>query len=254
MKIVVNPEYAYLSDFINKVSTEEFIYESLIRNDRNTITKATVNGCTMVIKQYKRPTLFNCFVYSFLRKSKARRSYEYAFRLKELGVGTADPIAYIEKKKNGFFHTGFFISLYLPYPQVDMLDRYDKDIADKVLDDFIEFTVRTHEKGVMHRDYNLSNILFHKEEGEDSYRFDLIDINRMKFNRFSEKHCLRVLKVMGLELPVFTAFGERYATLRGWNTEIFCGKLMLARGYNNRQRRRNEKMKSLYKKRKKTSA
>lgn len=241
MKVVVNPAYSHLSDFIHKIPGELFSDDSVIRDTRNTLRKVTVDGYTMVIKQYKKPISLNRFVYSFIRKTKARRSYEYALRLQEMGIGTADPIAYIEQKKGGLFHTGYFISLFLSYPLMDSYHKENKDVVTRLLDDFVDFTVSIHERGVVHCDYNLSNILYHKID--DSYQFSLIDINRMKFNEYSKRKCEKVLMVMGFDLPSFTTVGENYANKRGWNAELFCGTLMLMRGRDNIRRRRKRKIK-----------
>lgn len=241
MKVVINPSYSHLSDFVFKLPEQTYSKESIIRDNRNVLSKVTVDGCTMVVKKYKKPSLFNRFIYSFFRKTKTRRAYEYALRLEELGVGTAAPVAYIEQKRGGLFHTGYFVSMFLPYPLMTSYSSESKDTADKILDDFITFTASIHEKGIIHYDYNFSNILYNKEG--DSYRFYLIDINRMKFGCYSQKKCVRVLRVIGLDLPLFISVNERYANLRGWNPEFFCAKLLIGRARNNRFRRRKVRLK-----------
>jgi hypothetical protein len=42
------------------------------------------------------PHLINKIVYKKFRKSKARRSYEYATLLLDKGIGTPQPIAFLE--------------------------------------------------------------------------------------------------------------------------------------------------------------
>lgn len=243
MKIIVNPRYSHLSAYVHKIPEQNYSKEAVIRDDRNIIWRDTVDGVQMVIKQYKKPTVFNRFMYSFFRKSKARRSYEYAFKLREMGIGTAKPIAYIEEKKNGLFHTGYFISKYISHPLLSTVGEYDEETSIKIMQDFIQFTVNMHEKGVIHYDYNLSNILFYKE-GE-SYKFELIDINRMRFNSYSKRKCMKALKTLTLHLPQFVAVVEQYGVLRKWNPELFCGVLLMKRGYNNIRLRIKHRLKAI---------
>ncbi len=76
---------------------------------RNTVRKIELTGGRIfVLKQYKRPTRLNQFAYTLFRKSKARRAYEYALRLQQLGFETAAPVAYLEISRHGLFHTGIF--------------------------------------------------------------------------------------------------------------------------------------------------
>lgn len=243
MKVVINPKYSHLSEYIHNIPTQCYAEDSVIKRGRNILRKDMVDGVSMVIKQYKKPSLFNRIVYSFIRKSKARRSYEYAFKLRKMDIGTAKPIAYIEEKKNGFFHTGYFISVFIPHPLLSsVIESRPKEFQD-IMQDFVQFTVDVHKKGVIHYDYNLSNVHYHKE-GE-RYQFALIDINRMQFNRYSKRKCMRTLRVLGLQLPYFTAFAEQYAVLRGWNAEVFCGALLMKRGYKNIRLKFKHKIKAI---------
>src|SRR6187431_379834 len=63
---------------------------------RNVIKLFESEGMTMNIKSFKIPSLINKITYRYFRKSKARRSYEYAMLLLEKGIGTPQPIAYFE--------------------------------------------------------------------------------------------------------------------------------------------------------------
>jgi tRNA A-37 threonylcarbamoyl transferase component Bud32 len=243
MKVVINPKYSHLSEYIHNLPIQCYTKDTIIRDNRNILRKDTVDGVAMVIKQYKKPSMFNRIMYTFFRKSKARRSYEYAFRLKELGVGTAKPIAYIEEKKHGLFHTGYFVSKYVPCPLMSDLGKYEPATQKEVMESFIRFTVDLHQKGVLHYDYNLSNIMFYKEQ--DGYQFKLLDINRMRFNTYSKRKCMRALRTMTLQLPYFVAVLEQYGDLRGWNSELFCGALLMKRGYKNIRVRFKHKLKAI---------
>jgi hypothetical protein len=69
---------------------------------RNTIKLFELEGYTINIKSFKVPNLINKIAYKYFRKSKARRSYEYAVRLLENGIGTPKPIAFFENFDSNF--------------------------------------------------------------------------------------------------------------------------------------------------------
>ena len=73
--------------------------------DRNIIKTVNFKGKTLNIKSFKEPNFINQIAYQYFRKSKARRSFEYATILKEKGIGTPEPIAFFEFKK-GFGEIG----------------------------------------------------------------------------------------------------------------------------------------------------
>ena len=81
MSVKVN----YYSNFISlaNVLSEIFVNfnssgKILVSGQRNTIKLFEVYGVTLNIKSFKIPNLINSIIYKFFRKSKARRSYEFA--------------------------------------------------------------------------------------------------------------------------------------------------------------------------------
>ena len=78
--------------------------------DRNQIKTTLLNGNGLCIKAFKKPNLINRIAYTFFRKSKAQRSFEFANRLLKLGILTPMPIAYFEFKTNGLIDKTFYIS------------------------------------------------------------------------------------------------------------------------------------------------
>ena len=112
MKTVINPTYNALSSFINRIP---YIFDqegALVFTARNQLKSYTVEGVDLIVKRYKRPHLINRIAYTFFRPSKAKRAYEYALRLLELGIDTPMPIAYIEQKIAGLLSYSFFVSIY----------------------------------------------------------------------------------------------------------------------------------------------
>lgn len=68
----------------------------VLQKARNEIRIVRYKGMDLVLKSFKVPASFNRVAYSFLRDSKAKRSFMNAVALKSLGIGTPDPLGYIE--------------------------------------------------------------------------------------------------------------------------------------------------------------
>lgn len=200
----INPKFEYLSSEIHGIPLHEYRVEKVFCNHRNIVELTTIHGERFVVKKYKRPTVANCVIYTLFRKPKAQRAYCNAFMLARKGIETAEPVAYIERHKHGFYHTGWFISRYLPYADVrayyDSLT--DEEARHKFADAFLRFTYLLFEKHQLNEDYNTGNILAYEHNGE--YHFALVDINRIKHcspSTFDEVRALSQLRLRERELP-----------------------------------------------------
>ena len=70
----------------------------VLQEGRNTVTMHILSdGKKVVIKAFKIPNLINKIAYKYFRKSKAKRSFEFASRLVTLNIGTPKPVLYIRK-------------------------------------------------------------------------------------------------------------------------------------------------------------
>ena len=156
MKIRIHPHYAAYESFIRAIPSGEYEREEIYCNRRNTVERVRFGDKEFVIKKYKRPALINCLIYTWFRKSKARRAFEYAELFLQRGIETASPVAYIEIKKNGFFHTGYFISEYIPYPLIGDIGETGMDEEEKQLltQDLVSFTLQLHLHKIVPLDYN----------------------------------------------------------------------------------------------------
>ena len=121
VKTIVHPDYARFEDFVRRLPQENFPIDRVFCDRRNTVVATHDQAMSMVVKKYARPTLFNCFVYTFFRPSKAERAYRYALRLARCGVETAAPIGYVHVYRGGIFHTGYFLCRFLPYPTLSSI-------------------------------------------------------------------------------------------------------------------------------------
>ena len=151
---------------------------------RNSIKLFDLEGKTINIKSFKIPFLINRFVYDYIRKSKARRSYEYAKRLLENGVGTPQPIAYFENSDWLGLKDSYYVSEHL---EADLTFRELITIPDypdheNILRQFTRFSFELHEKGIEFLDHSPGNTLIKKGNGNE-YQFYLVDLNRMNFHK-----------------------------------------------------------------------
>ena len=150
---------------------------------RNTIKLFDLAGKTINIKSFKIPHLINKIAYSYFRKSKARRSFDFATLLLEKGIGTPEPIAFFENYDIFGLKDSYYVSEHLECDLtfrelVEMLDFPDHD---SILRQFTKFCFDLHEKGIEFLDHSPGNTLI-KKVSENHYQFFLVDLNRMNFH------------------------------------------------------------------------
>lgn len=184
MKFIANPQYTQykdiLSDFLLNFDTSGVIF---CDGKRNKIKLFEFENTTVNVKSFKVPNLINRIVYKFVRKSKAERSFEYANRLIELGIGTPQPIAFAEKYTSLGLGRSFYVCEHLKvdltFRELVEIDNYpDYNI---ILHQFMQFCFLLHEKGIEFLDHSPGNTLI-KKVGEGKYDFFLVDLNRMNFH------------------------------------------------------------------------
>lgn len=179
MKIVINQKYSTLKSFVESLPTIFSEEGELIYKERNILKCYSVDGYNIVVKQYKKPHIINRIAYTYFRPSKAKRSYEYALRLLELGVETPAPIAYIEEFKCGLLTHGYLFSIYEKDFSIirDLMDGIQID--DDLLKALALYIANLHQNGVLHLDISPGNMLYKKLGNK--VQFTAIDINRMQF-------------------------------------------------------------------------
>ena len=221
MRQVIHPDYTDLTDGLLKLAHGEYSPVKTFCNNRNKVDLASLDGKPVVVKKYKRTNQLTGIIYTFFRKSKARRAYEHALRLLSLGISTPFPIAYIEESRWGIFRDGYFISEYVDLPAVSDVfytDRLSKEEHYLMADNLSRFTLTLHMTGIIPLDYNTTNILFEKTAGR--YKFTLIDINRMKIGRVPKlKEAMRSFFQLGTYPHDYLGLLEPYVWERGFNFE-----------------------------------
>lgn len=228
MILVENPRQKQFADFVKSIPARFDQEGIVIYKKRNEIRVFEVDGVRLNVKKYKVPFILNRMIYTFIRSSKAARSFRYALKLSEKGIHTPEPIAYILIKRGGLLYESYFISMQLEGYRT-MYEFGEGGIAGRepILDALAIFTAGLHEKGVYHKDYSPGNILFKAEN--DLIDFYIVDINRMQFGPVSiAKGCKNFARLWGQE-PLFRLLAERYAQERKSDPDDCIKRVLQAR-------------------------
>jgi hypothetical protein len=150
---------------------------------RNTIKLFDLDEKIINIKSFKIPHLINKIAYKYFRKSKARRSFEYATKLLEKGIGTPEPIAFFENYDAIGLKDSYYVSEHLECDLTfrELVENPDYPEHEKILRQFTRFSFDLHQKGIEFLDHSPGNTLIKKKD-DGNYDFFLVDLNRMNFH------------------------------------------------------------------------
>ena len=182
---------------------------------RNTIKVFDMGDEKWNVKSFQVPHLINRFAYKYVRKSKARRSFEHAGILLKKGILTPKPIGYIEYSELVGLTNSFYISKNLSYDfDFGALLTSDFPDRDNILNQFTEFTYQLHENDIHHFDHSKGNTLM-CDNGDHQYDFYLIDLNRMKFEHMTYEKRIDNFNRLSLTDDMIEIVGKKYASLIG---------------------------------------
>jgi len=161
-----------ISELFN--SSSKIVYQG-----RNIIKNIEIDNRLWSIKSFSKPKHINKIIYSFLRDSKAKRSFEYSLKISEF---VPKPLGYIEYYSNNILRDSYFISQSFDYDFTIRDILFDKldDKKIEILREFAKFSYQLHQNNIEHLDYSPGNILIKKDT--NGYIFKIVDINRMKFH------------------------------------------------------------------------
>ena len=186
--------------------------EDFGNQDRNSLKLFELGALVVNVKSFKIPNLVNKIAYRFFRESKAERSYTFANTLKELGIGTPQPIAYAEDKHGIFFGKSFYLSEHqdcdLTYRELTTDLNYPDH--ETILRAFTQFTYQLHEKGVNFLDHSPGNTLIKKTK--NGYDFYLVDLNRMRFETMSFEDRIRNFAKLTVHKSMIETMSHEYAS------------------------------------------
>ena len=183
---VVNSQY---KDLVQNTKKYFITSSQSIWDKRNQIKVIQFNGTKLTIKSFKIPHIINKFAYTFLRDSKAKRSYINSIRISKF---VPKAIGYIEYSKFGLFSNSYFISEKYDYDFTIREVLTQKTFNNKalILKQFASFTYELHKNNIKHLDYSPGNILI-KINSDTQYEFKIIDLNRMEFVTLTKEERLK---------------------------------------------------------------
>ncbi|MDR6966740.1 tRNA A-37 threonylcarbamoyl transferase component Bud32 [Flavobacterium arsenatis] len=194
---------------------EMFPYEgTLIQAGRNSIKKFDIDGKSISVKSFKKPHLINSFAYKYIRKSKARRSFENAEKLLSLGINTPKPIGYKEFSNLFGIKRSYYACEHLTTTVTlrEVLASSECPNKEEVLQQYTAFMFELHQKGIEFIDSTPGNILLEKMSN-GIYKFYLVDLNRMKFHNspLSFFDRMKNLSKLTEETPIMHQIEKIYA-------------------------------------------
>ena len=171
-------------DFIKKIRVHFRKSTDCLYTGRNKLKVLAYFDEGIVVKSFKIPHFINKIAYTFLRDSKAERSYSNSLKILEF---VPKPIGYAEFKKYGLIYDSYFLCEKYEYDFTIREPLRQEDFPNKtiVFQQFAHFAYALHNKGVEHLDFSPGNILI-KEISPQVYEFKIIDVNRMTFQVFTK--------------------------------------------------------------------
>jgi tRNA A-37 threonylcarbamoyl transferase component Bud32 len=215
----VSEKFAEFGDFLLNIKQEFAANNNSIHKARNELKIIRHNDIDLVVKSFKVPNMLNKVIYSYIRDSKAKRSFVNAVKICSFGLKTPEPVGYIEYHKNGLIEESYFVSLMYENDFVMRKPLDDKELEgrNELLKSFAEFTFNLHEKNVYHLDYSAGNILVKKTDV--SYDFAITDINRMNFRPLTQEEKLKSFQKLWIDEETLDLLMRHYASLAGWNPD-----------------------------------
>lgn len=225
-KRIIHPLYQnQREELIQLIEAYDELTTYIFKGNRNTIKGATLStGQQVAIKSFKIPNEFNKRVYKFFRKPKGLRSFEHAEKLKELGVANPQAVAYFEFSTTTTIRETYYIAEFVDTEITyrDLITQKNYPDRDVILEAFVRFSYNLHEKGIQFLDHSPGNTLIEKQQ-DGTYKFYLVDINRMKFNQnLSFANRMKNLAHLTTNIHDIEKMAEHYALLIGRSSkEVF---------------------------------
>lgn len=208
---------------------DNFNTSGLIFGDgnRNVIKIFDLDSKQINIKSFKKPHFLNSIIYKYFRKSKARRSFEFANILLEKNIGTPEPIAYFENSNFLGLKDSYYISEHfecdLTFRELVEIPDFPNHVA--ILRQFTKFSFDLHEKGIEFLDHSPGNTLI-KKVSENQYQFYLVDLNRMHFHiEMSFESRMKNLSRLTPKKEMVLIMSEEYAKLYSKSADEVFNKI-----------------------------
>lgn len=175
------------------------------------------DGSEVNIKAFKIPRVLNPYIYTVLRKSKARRSYENSLQLLSYGIRVPEPLAYIEIRNGLKLGRSYYISRQIEAQ--NMRDWDDKPDTEPLLRALAREIVKIQQAGVLHKDFSPGNVLYTGNQ-TDGYTFYYIDLNRMKFGVHDHARLMGMFRAISLDPDQTGRLARYYGEAAGIDPEL----------------------------------
>jgi hypothetical protein len=202
----------------NIVASFESKGENLVNGNRNLIKIfKLIDNSTINIKSFKKPNLINKIAYKYFRKSKAKRSFEYASKLMEMQIGTPKPIAFFENFDVVGLNESYYVCEHLEnvfeFRAIVQNEEFENRV--EIIRQFTKFTFQLHQNGVEFLDHSPGNTLI-KDNKDGTYSFYLVDLNRMKFHESIDFETrMKNLSHLTPQKDMIVSMANEYAKLSG---------------------------------------
>jgi hypothetical protein len=230
MNFIFNPPYQKYQKTFEKLLFNFKNEGILIGTDkRNAIKYFDIDGDKINIKSFKSPNFVNKIVYRYFRKSKARRSFEFAQLLLNNGFGTPEPMAYLENYDTIGLTSSYYFSRQKENVFMFRVAIFDTNFKDReqITRAYTRFFFNLHEKGIEFVDNTSGNTLI--EKTQQGYSFYLVDLNRMNFhNNMSIKQRIENFSKLTLDISVLEIIADEYAKLMQIDKNDFSQRLQTA--------------------------
>jgi len=176
---LISTDYKPFAEEIERYFSQSSI---VLQDDRNTIKEVEFNNIIFVVKSYKVPSTINSFIYTYLKKSKAWRAYEYGLKIEKFTPKVIARIEYFQPLlgKSYLICEKFDADFNMQAP----LFKQHPD-KDTILKQFAKFVFNLHKDNIIHHDLSPGNVLI--KSSKQGYQFQIIDINRMVFKILNNK-------------------------------------------------------------------
>lgn len=219
----IHPDFTHLEAFVRSLPLRFARNEGVVIHcGRNELRKLDFEGRTYVVKSFHRPNLLNRIVYGVYRASKAKRSFQYAMKFLEIGVGTPQPVAYLEKRSGMLFDKSYYVSCLSDCPYVySQLFEEQFDFAQEVFRQIGRTTAILHEHGYAHKDYGRGNILF-GQMPDGTVKIEIVDLNRMYVGSIDMKRGCKNFERLPATPAMHRIMADEYAKVRGFDADKCC--------------------------------
>lgn len=179
-KTFIAPEYQELETFVHALPRIFPNEDKVIYKGRNVLKLFERGGKSYVVKRHCVPHLVNRLAYKWIRASKAERSFVYAQKLKGLGIGTPEPVAWTTESNWLLLGYSYLVTKHSQCPfTYRQFKQRDFKRKDEIIRAFARVTAKLHQNGILHKDYSAGNILF-DDRGKE-IKIEVIDLNRIRF-------------------------------------------------------------------------